>query len=123
MRPAGVAGPMDRGHRLIRTQDFQRVRTAGKSFAHPLVVLVACRNDLDRSRVGIRAGRVVGGAVVRNRARRRLREALRPMFPTIAPGWDVVLVARRGTAAAEWSKLQTGVAKLVRRAGLMMDDA
>lgn len=113
---------MDRGHRLTRSQDFQRVRTAGKSYAHPLVVLVACRNELEHARYGIRAGRAVGGAVERNRARRRLREALRPMFPTIAPGWDVVLVARTETADAAWSELQTGLANLVRRAGLMTDD-
>ena len=112
---------MDRRHRLTRAQDFQRVRTAGKSYAHPLAVLVACRNGLDHSRFGLRAGRAVGTAVQRNRARRRLREALRPMVSQILPGWDVVLVARESTAGAEWSEVQAGVASLVRRAGLTME--
>lgn len=112
---------MDRRHRLSRSQDFQRVRTTGKSYAHPLAVLVACRNGLDHSRFGLRAGRAVGGAVQRNRSRRRLREALRPMVSQIAPGWDVLLVAREPIGGAEWSELQAGVASLVRRAGLMME--
>lgn len=113
---------MDRRHRLTRSQDFQRVRTTGKSYSHPLLILVACRNGLDHSRFGLRAGRATGGAVQRNRARRRLREALRPIVSTIQPGWDIVLVAREPTAGAAWSELRAGVASLIRRAGLMMED-
>jgi ribonuclease P protein component len=108
---------MDGRHRLTCTQEFQRVLSAVKSDAHPLVVLVACRNDLDRTRLAVRAGRRLGGAVVRNRARRRLREGMRQLAPAIDPGWDLLLLARDETASAEWKRLQAALVELCRRAG------
>jgi ribonuclease P protein component len=68
--------------------------------------------------VGIVAGRRVGNAVVRNRARRRIREALRLRYPAIAPGHDLVLVARPASATASWPEIERGVDVLLTRAGL-----
>lgn len=112
---------MDRRHRLTSPQDVQRVRSAGKSYAHPLAVLVTCRNDLDRSRFAVGAGRSLGGAVRRNRAKRRLRSALRLLTPMIAPGWDVLLIARDTTPSAGWPDLHKAVLGLCRRAGLLTE--
>ena len=75
---------MKRNFRLTRSTDFKRVRNAGKSYAHPLLVLVvnpAAENSL---KIGVTAGRSVGGAVQRNRAKRLLREAMRPYLTRIA---------------------------------------
>ncbi|MFO1013970.1 MAG: ribonuclease P protein component [Caulobacteraceae bacterium] len=57
-------------------------------------------------RVGFTATKRIGGAVVRNRAKRRLREAARRMLPLHGrPGCDYVLIARGGTAARPWARL------------------
>jgi ribonuclease P protein component len=57
-------------------------------------------------RVGFTATKKIGGAVVRNRAKRRLREAARVMIPVHGrPGCDYVLIARGGTTARPWDRL------------------
>jgi ribonuclease P protein component len=112
---------MERKHRLTRSIDFQRVRRTGKSHAHPLAVLVALRNELPVTRMGVSAAKSVGNAVRRNRAKRRLREALRSHLPELAPGWDVVVIARPEVDDAEWNQLRAAIRELLQRSGLLRD--
>ncbi len=110
---------MKRDQRLRRTEDFRRARErAARPWSHPLVVLYAAPNDLERSRVGVTTSRRIGNAVVRNRVRRRLREAARLVYPAMAPGRDLVFIARAASADATWPSLRDAVAALVERAGL-----
>jgi len=109
---------MDRRHRLASSSDFARVRRSGKSYAHPLVVLVASPSELPCVRIGFSAGKAVGGAVERNRAKRRLREALRIVLPTLRPGWDLVLIARPALVSADWKMVVDAVDGLLRKARL-----
>ncbi len=95
------------------------MRRAGRSYAHPLVVLVVLPNDLAQVRVGVAAGRSVGKAVQRNRAKRRLREIMRRLLPHLPPGWDLLLIARSPINAASFDELQRAVITLLRRAGLL----
>jgi ribonuclease P protein component len=107
-----------RRFRLTRSIDFKRVRNQGKSYAHPLVVLVKLPLAEGRLRVGISTSRSVGGAVQRNRAKRLLRESIRPLIPSLSPGWDILLVARTPLVAAAFQDVQAVVQLLLRRAGL-----
>jgi ribonuclease P protein component len=106
--------------RLTRSIDFKRVRNQGKSFAHPLVVLVRVPAPEDCLRVGISTSRSVGNAVQRNRAKRLLRESMRLLLPSIVPGWDLVLIARNPLVSAAFQDVQAAVERLLRRAGLML---
>jgi ribonuclease P protein component len=85
--------------------------------------LVTRPNDLQRTRLAVGAGRSLGGAVRRNRAKRRLRAVLRGLTPRIVPGWDVLLLARETTPSAGWPELQQAVAGLFRRAGMLTENA
>lgn len=110
---------MDANLRLRKSADFERVRRLGRSFAHPLVVLIARPNDLETVRIGVSAGRSVGGAVQRNRAKRRLRALLRPLAEEILPGHDIVVLARKPIAGASPDRLDKALRRLARRAGIL----
>lgn len=110
---------MQRRFRLTRSEDFKRVRRSGKSYAHPLVLLIARAADHGQLRVGLAAGRNVGTAVHRNRAKRLLREAIRPLLPSLAPGWDLVLISRPGLSAATLPETRRALESLLRRAALL----
>lgn len=95
------------------------MRRYGRSFAHPLVVLIDHANELSHSRFGVAAGRAVGNAVERNRAKRRLRAILAPLVPAIAPGMDILLIARAPIREAGHTRLVSAVMQLLNRANLV----
>lgn len=105
--------------RLTRSEDFKRVRQSGKSYAHPLVVLVAQANQSHEIKVGVTAGKSVGTAIARNRAKRLLREVMRPLIPSLATGWDLILIARPKLADASLIQTREVVIALLHRAKLI----
>ncbi len=86
-------------------------------WAHPLMVLYVAPNDLPRSRVGITVSSRVGKAVVRNRVRRRLREAMRARLDTLRAGQDFLLIARPKAAEASWAELCAALDVVLTRSG------
>ena len=73
---------------------FRRLYQRGKSSAGRCVVVYCRKNGLDCNRLGITAGTKIGHAVVRNRIRRRIREAYRLSEAEYQRGYDIVVVAR-----------------------------
>ena len=143
---------MQRKFRLTRSEDFKRVRRFGKSYAHPLVVLIVQSHDTrstpqggsvdkgssttpvlspsggafggspadqQRVKIGVAAGRTVGTAVYRNRAKRLLREAMRTLIPNIASGFDLILIARPGLASATLEETRQALLTLLQRAQIL----
>ncbi|HEY5731409.1 MAG TPA: ribonuclease P protein component [Anaerolineales bacterium] len=115
---------MQRRFRLTRSEDFKRVRRSGKSYAHPLVVLIALKGEKSeqpRLRVGVAAGRTVGTAVTRNRTKRLLREAMRNLIPNIASNLelDLILIARSGLASASLEDTRQALLNLLQRAQIL----
>ena len=110
---------MQRKFRLTRSEDFKRVRRSGKSYAHPLVVLIVQSNNQPRVKIGVAAGRTVGTAVYRNRAKRLLREAMRSLIPNIASGLDLILIARPGLVSATLEDTHRALLNLLQRAQIL----
>ena len=110
---------MQRRFRLTRSEDFKRVRRSGKSYAHPLVVLIVQKSDQPRVRIGVAAGRTVGTAIKRNRAKRLLRESMRPLIPNIASGLDLILIARTGLVSASLEETKEALQNLLKRAQIL----
>lgn len=107
--------------RLKTNSDFQQVRRKGRSWSHPLIVLIAAPNALEVTRIGITASKTVGNAVRRNRAKRRLRAIIRQTAATLTPSWDVVLVARPGLPDADWADVSSALGQLIKRANLQKE--
>jgi len=89
---------MDRSLRLRESYDVKQTRSRGKSGASGPLVARVLPNSLEpaRNRYTVVAGKKVGKSHERNRCKRVTREALRLMHPTLAQGYDVVVIIRGG---------------------------
>ena len=110
--PRAPAGPTRRDRRrgrLSRNAEFERVYRQGRSHGNRYLVLYSFpRPDREEPRLGVSVSRRVGGAVVRNRVKRLLREAFRGS-DRVPAGHDFVLVARPETAELVERQGLTGV--------------
>ena len=99
---------------------FRRLYATG-GFANGMLVLYARPNRLGQNRVGITTGKKLGHAVVRNRARRRLREVYRLNEHLFKPGFDIVVVARHRCVTADFQKLTKAYLSLAQKAGILQE--
>jgi len=106
---------------LKKNHEFRRLYQKGASAAGGSMVLYCRKNRLGHNRLGLTASVKLGGAVVRNRARRRLREVYRLNSPKLRQGWDIILVARSRTVSVSWRELEQTFLKLCRKLDLLED--
>jgi len=92
-----------KGKRLLTNRGFKQVIDSGTRAGDGLLVVYACPNSLDHSRIGISLGRSCGGAVVRNRLKRLIREAFRLNSGRIPSGFDYVVLV-----GSNWPKKISG---------------
>ena len=98
---------------MRRRHDFDAIMRAGRPRQHRLFSLRLRPNRLGRVRYGFAVQRRIGGAVVRNRIRRRLREIVRELPP--GDGFDLLLVARPPCVQASYDELAAAVCDVVQR--------
>ncbi len=96
---------MQRRHRLSRSRDFDAVYRHGRSVSTRFLVLYSFpREDGEEPRIGFAVPRSAGGAVVRNRIKRQLREVWTELLPQVDSGRDYVLIVRPGLPDAAESR-------------------
>lgn len=115
--------------RLTRRAEFLRAARQGRKWATPGLVLQAvatplvCRSE-NTARLGFTASRKVGNAVIRNRVKRRLREAARAVLDVYGePGYDYVLIGRPLTATRPFTALLQDLETALKRLGRFAEPA
>jgi ribonuclease P protein component len=106
--------------RLKRRAEFLRAAARGRKAAMPGVVLQAVqREDQGPARIGFTVTKKIGNAVIRNRTRRRLKEAARLVLAASAvSGVDLVLIGREATRTRDFAELQADMRRALAKAGV-----
>lgn len=113
-RPAaGQRFPRDT--RLVRRGDFDVVYRTGRRLSSSHFTVFVRTNELPRSRFGFSIKKALGGAVVRNRIRRRLREMVRCRQQEIAAGWDIVIHPKSAVATADFGTLVEELVRVLKK--------
>lgn len=112
---------MKRAVTLKKNHEFRRLYQRGASAVGSGMVVYCRKNKLGGNRLGITVSVKLGHAVVRNRARRRLREVYRLNGDKLRQGWDIILVGRSRTADAPWKELNATFLRLCKRLDLLED--
>jgi len=102
--------------RLVRRGDFDAVYRAGKRRSSSHFTVFFRANQLPVSRFGFSIKKALGGAVVRNRMRRRIREIVRCHRMEIPAGWDIVIHPKSSVARAEFAGLMADLVRLMKSA-------
>ena len=109
-----VSAATRRRGRLTHRAEFDAVYRNGRRRSSRQFTVFFAANGLEESRFGMSAGRSLGGAVVRNRIRRRVREILRLDRREIPSGWDIIVHPRSSVAEAEFASLRQELLTLLR---------
>jgi len=104
-----------RRSRLVRRGDFDRVYQAGKRLTSSHFTVFVRSNELALNRFGFSIKKALGGAVVRNRIRRRLREMVRCHQQEIPAGWDIVIHPKSSVAKAPFAALADDLVRLLKK--------
>ena len=108
---------MQRRQRLTGSKRFSQIHIGGSSAANRLLVIRYLTNGSNCSRVGFLVSKRVGNAAVRNKVKRRLREAVR--LNPVKAGWDALFIVRRGAGSAKYQDLKDAIDNLLQRANLV----
>ncbi|MBS6217634.1 MAG: ribonuclease P protein component [Clostridiales bacterium] len=104
---------------LKLNHEFRRLYSRGKSAVSPCVAVYCRRNKLGKNRLGLTVGTKVGKAVIRNRTRRRIREAYRLHEGQFQVGYDIVVVARVRASFARYREIERQLLKTMDKLGLV----
>ncbi len=104
--------------KIKENRDFRRIYTRGKSLVSPYIAVYYMKNRRENVRLGITAGKKIGKAVARNRAKRLIRAAFSECVPNICNGYDFIIVARTRILSVKSTVVLQSLVKLLKTAEL-----
>ena len=114
-RPARRSERFRPADRILRSTDFERIYRKGRRQTGPSFALFGMRNELGRSRLGITVTRKFGGAVLRNRSKRIVREIFRRNRDAFGASCDFVVNVRTGALTRPYTQLEQELMGLASR--------
>jgi ribonuclease P protein component len=106
--------------RIRKTADFNHIAENGKAVSNRMLILRWSPGKTAHSRSGFAVSKRVGGAVVRNRVKRLLRESINSF--NLLEGYDMVFIARKETAKADYKLIQESVKDTLKRSGILKNE-
>jgi ribonuclease P protein component len=108
-----------RSCRILRSADFRTVYDNGIRVSGPMFAAFCLARkgpgDIKGVRIGLTVPRALGGAVIRNRIKRRIREAFRKHRAEFTGSWDIVLNPRRASLTAPFAEIENALRKVMER--------
>ncbi len=106
---------------LAKGYQFKDVYNRGTSIAGNLLVMYYLAKEKEEKGLGLSVSKKIGNAVVRNRAKRLIREAYRLNEERVKDGYDLVFIARRRIRGSEYSRVEKEMLNLLSRAGILKE--
>ena len=116
---SGIGERLEFTTSLKRNHEFKRLYNKGKSAASQCAVVYLRRNGSNQNHLGVTVSAKLGGAVQRNRIRRRIKEIYRINEALLTAGYDIVIVARLRSRLAGFKELESSILSLLRKLGVM----
>ena len=111
---------LSKQNRLTKTREIERVMKMGRSFGTPLLGVKALASENPTTRIAVVAGLSASKrAVLRNRAKRLIREALRKNLRAVVSGADVVVTARAAIVGKTYEEVEDSLGFALRKLGLL----
>lgn len=104
---------------LRRKDDFTAIYRKGRSIGERYIVFFYRKNDLSYNRTAFLASKKVGNSVVRNRARRLMKESYRQIFERLAVGYDIIFIARKTIVNLKCADVKKSIEAATRRSGIL----
>lgn len=118
----GAFFKMKHTYRIKQNYEFRRLYRRGNSVATPYLVVYAMKTRRKVNRIGLTVTPKLGGAVVRNRIKRLLREAYRLNEDKICQSYDFIFVARSKMIGAKCQKVEREILRVMKQLGLLIEE-
>jgi len=104
--------------RISRGKEYSYLYKNGRRISGRYIIVFVKENQLAHNRFGIVTSKKIGNAIIRNRAKRQIREVIRKNLNNLQPGYDVVVVARYNMKETIFELIEKDFLRLMRKASI-----
>lgn len=109
-------------HKLKKNYEFKKVYIDGRYYVEKNIVMYIIKNGSALNRIGFSVSKKVGNSVVRNRVKRRMKEAYRQFADATKAGYDIVFTARAGSGSADYAVIENNIKSVLKKAKLQKSE-